>query len=91
MAEPWERAVSQLLWRSVFTRRQHAGVLGLFGRSSQSGASHEIDGVGQGPEIAAWIESKARTNLNKSDVAVFHLKCFDFLPESRLPVSRSDR
>ena len=24
------------------------------------------------------IESKIRTNLNKSDVAVFHLKCFDF-------------
>ena len=73
----WERAVSQLLWRPVFTRRQHAGVLGLFGQGSQSGASHEIDGVGQGPRIAAWIESKARTKLNKSDIAVFHLKCFD--------------
>ena len=73
----WERTVSQLLWRSVFTRRQHAGALGLFGQGSQSGAHHEIDGVGQGPEIAAWIESKARTRLNKSDVAVFHLKCFD--------------
>ena len=73
----WERAVSQLLWRPGFTRRQHAGVLGLFGRGSQSGARHEIDGAGQGPEIGAWIESKARTTLNKSDVAVFHLKCFD--------------
>ena len=55
----WERAVSQLLWRPGFTRRQHAGVLGLFGRGSQSGARHEIDGAGQGPEIGALIESKA--------------------------------
>ena len=73
----WERAVSQLLWRPGFARRQHAGTLGLFGRGSQSGARHEIDGVGQGTEIGVWIESKARTALNKSDVAVFHLKCFD--------------
>lgn len=73
----WERAVSQLLWRPGFTRRQHPGVLGLFGRGSLSGARHEIDGAGQGPEVGAWIESKARTTLNKSDVAVFHLKCFD--------------
>ena len=49
----------------------------MFGRSSQSGASHEIDGVGQGPDIGVWIESKARTALDKSDVSVFNLKCFD--------------
>ena len=73
----WERAVSGLLWRPDFTRRQHAGVLGLFGRGSQSGARHEIDGAGQGFEIGAWIESKARNELSKSDVAVFNLKCFD--------------
>ena len=73
----WERTVSQLLWRSAFTRRQHAGALGLFGQGSQSGAHHEIDGIGQGPGITALIESKARSQLNKSDVAVFHLKCFD--------------
>ena len=73
----WQRAVSQLLWRPGFTRRQHAGVLGLFGRGSRSGARHEIDGVGQGPEIGAWIESKASITLDKSDVAVFHVKCFD--------------
>ena len=73
----WERAVSQLLLRSAFPRRQHAGVLGLFGQGSQSGADHEIDGAGQGLRITALIESKARTKLNKSDVAVFHLKCFD--------------
>ena len=73
----WERTVSQLLWRPELPRRQHAGVVGLFGQGSQSGARHEIDGVGQGFEIGAWIESKARTTLDKSDVAVFHLKCFD--------------
>ena len=78
----WERTVSQLLYRSVFTRRQHAGSLGLFGQDSQSGARHEIDGVGQGPVVTALIESKARTKLNKSDVAVFHLKCFDFYRKS---------
>ena len=74
----WERAVSQLLWRPGLTRRQHPGVLGLFGQGSQSGARHEIDGAGQGVEIGVWIESKARTSLDKSDVAVFDLKCFDF-------------
>ena len=78
----WERAVSQLLWRPGFSRRQHAGSLGLFGRGSRSGARHEIDGVGQGSEIGAWIESKARNTLDKSDVAVFYVKCFDFYREA---------
>ena len=78
----WERAVSQLLWRPGFTRRQHAGVLGLFGRGSRSGARHEIDGVAQGPEVGAWIESKARMTLDKSDVAVFSVKCFDLYREA---------
>lgn len=74
----WERTVSQLLWRPSLSKRQHAGVLGLFGKGSKSGAHHEIDGAGQGAEIGIWIESKARTTLNKSDVSVFNLKCFDF-------------
>lgn len=78
----WQRAVSQLLWRPGFTRRQHAGVLGLFGRGSRSGARHEIDGVGQGPEVGALIESKARVTLDKSDVAVFHVKCLDLYREA---------
>ncbi len=78
----WEGVVSELLWRPSFTRRQHAGVLGLFGQGSRSGARHEIDGVGQGPDVAAWIESKARMTLDKSDVAVFHLKCFDLYREA---------
>ena len=78
----WERTVSQLLWRPGFSRRQHAGVLGLFGQGSKSGARHEIDGVGQGTEIGAWLESKARITLDKSDVAVFHLKCFDLYREA---------
>ena len=77
----WQRAVSQLLWRPGFARRQHSGVLGLFGRGSRSGARHEIDGAGQGPEIGAWIESKARIRLDKSDVAVFYIKCFDLYRE----------
>ena len=74
----WERVVSQLLWRPGFIRRQHAGVLGLFGRDSHSGTPHEIDGAGQGYGGTVLIESKARATLDKSDVAVFHLKCFDF-------------
>ena len=88
----WERSVSQLLVRPGFSRRQHAGVLGLFGRGSRSGARHEIDGVGQGPEIGAWIESKARTTINKSDVAVFHIKCFDLYREvaSEFPEQTSE-
>lgn len=73
----WEKAVSGLLWRPGFSRRQHAGMLGLFGRGSASGARHELDGAGQGYEIAAWIEAKACTVLDKTHVAVFHVKCFD--------------
>ena len=71
-----------MLWRPDFTRRQHAGNLGLFGRGSRSGARHELDGAGQGPEIDVWIESKARSRLEKADVAVFHVKCFDFYREA---------
>lgn len=77
----WEQTVSQLLWRPGFSRRQHAGVTGLFGHGSKSGAPHEIDGVGQGNEVAIWVESKSRSALNKSDIAVFHLKCFDLYRE----------
>ena len=36
----------------------------------------------KGPDIGAWIESKARATLDKSDVAVFHLKCFDLYREA---------
>ena len=74
----WERTVSQFLWRPDFPRRQHAGVPGLFSQRSQSGTSHEIDGAGQGPECMVLIESKSRNTLDKSDIATFHLKCFDF-------------
>lgn len=38
--------------------------------------------MGQGPEIGAWIESKARNALDKSDVAVFYVKCFDLYREA---------
>ena len=74
----WERAVAGLLWRPGLIRRQHAGMLGLFGRGSASGAQHELDGAGQGHEIGAWLEAKACSVLDKSHVAVFHVKCFDF-------------
>lgn len=73
----WERAVSQQLWRPGLRRRQHAGMLGVFGRGSASGAKHELDGVGQGHELAIWIESKACSALDKSYAATFHVKCFD--------------
>ncbi|MEK6273165.1 MAG: hypothetical protein AABM42_11040 [Actinomycetota bacterium] len=69
--------MSELLWRPGLHRRQHAGVLGLFGRASASGAPHELDGVGMGHELGVWLESKARAALEKSDVATFQLKCFD--------------
>lgn len=74
----WERAVSQLLWRPGLTRRQHAGTRGLFGGSAASGVAHELDGVGVGSGSGVWIESKARATLEKSDIAVFKLKCEDF-------------
>ena len=45
---------------------------------------HEIDGAGQGPGTVVLIESKARTNLNKSDVAVFQAKCLDFYQQALL-------
>lgn len=73
----WERAVSGLLFRPGLGRRQHAGTLGLFGAGSASSAAHEIDGAGAGADIATWIEAKARGRLEKADVAVFDLKCFD--------------
>ncbi len=74
----WERAASQLLWRPGFVRRQHAGIIGLFGRGSRSGARHELDGAAQGNGLGVLIESKARAALDKSELAVFQLKCFDF-------------
>ena len=38
--------------------------------------------MGQGTEVCAWIESKARNTLDKSDVAVFYIKCFDLYREA---------
>lgn len=73
----WEKAVSGLMFRPGLARRQHAGTLGLFGGSSASGAAHELDGAGVGCEVGVWIEAKARRRLDKADVAVFDLKCFD--------------
>ena len=74
----WERAASQLLWRPGLDRHQHAGVLGLFGHGPRSGARHEIDGAAQGQGLGILIECKAHAALDKSELAVFQLKCFDF-------------
>jgi len=73
----WELAVSRGLWMPEIDRRQHAGTLGLFGCTGRSGASHEFDGVGHGPELGIWIEAKARAELDKSHVAVFSFKALD--------------
>lgn len=73
----WEQAVSSLLWRPEFTRRQHAGTLGLFGAGSASGIDHELDGAGHGAATGVWIEAKARAVLGKADVALFDFKCRD--------------
>lgn len=78
----WEQAVSSLHWRPGVNRRQHAGTVGLFGRGTVSGANHEIDGAGHGPAVGIWIEAKARVALEKSDVAVFDLKCFDLYADA---------
>lgn len=73
----WEQAVGSLLWRPGIHRRQHAGTIGLFGAGSASGAGHEIDGAGHGPSTGIWVEAKARSTVDKTDVAVFDMKCAD--------------
>lgn len=78
----WERAASGILIRPELGRRQHAGTLGLFGRGSASGTQHELDGAGQGQDVAVWLECKARRALDKSDVAVFAFKCLDLYREA---------
>jgi hypothetical protein len=73
----WEQAVSRGMWIPGLNRRQHAGTLGLFGRSGHSGAHHELDGAAHGSDSAIWLEAKARRELHKADVAVFAFKCLD--------------
>ncbi len=77
----WERAVTRGLWMPEISRRQHAGSLGLFGRSGRSGANHELDGAGHGADLGIWIEAKART-VEKADVAVFAFKTLDLYREA---------
>jgi hypothetical protein len=86
----WEQAVNGLLWRPGLNRRQYAGTIGLFGRGSASGASHEIDGAGHGPALGIWVEAKACRSIGKADVAMFRLKCEDlYLNEVRFEPART--
>ena len=78
----WEQAVARGLWMPEISRRQHAGTLGLFGCTGRSGANHELDGAGHGPELGIWIEAKARAVLKKADVAVFAFKALDLYREA---------
>jgi len=73
----WEQAVGSLLWRPGLNRRQHAGTFGLFGRGSASGSNHEIDAAGLGPTAGVWVEAKSKATVDRSDVALFRLKCDD--------------
>jgi hypothetical protein len=86
----WEQEVSSLLWRPGFNRRQHAGTLGLFGRGSASGAGHEIDGAGHGPDSGIWVEAKAGASIGNADVALFRFKCDDlYMANVRLDPTRT--
>lgn len=87
----WEQAVASLLWRPGISRRQYAGTIGLFGSGSASGARHEIDGAGHGPTTGIWVEAKARTTLDKSDIATFDMKCFDLYTSAAKQHPRATR
>ncbi len=77
LGREWERAVSSMLWRPGWPRRQHAGTLDLFGLQPASGAEHELDGAAIGLQGGVWLEAKASSGVTKADVAVFDLKCRD--------------
>lgn len=75
----WERAVTSLLYRPGFTRRQGPGNLSLFGKSTASGVSHEIDGAADNWRGSIIVECKAVAGgISKSDAAVFHFKVMDY-------------
>ncbi len=75
----WERAVSGLLHRPGFSRRQGPGCASLFGSASASGVPHELDGAADGWLGSIMIECKTlAVGITKADVALFHYKVFDF-------------
>jgi hypothetical protein len=87
----WERTVSDSLRHPGIHRRQHAGFTHLFDQRSTSGCRHELDGAADGWAGRVVVEAKARADgLRKDDVALFHLKTFDYYTRA-LPGASSDR
>ena len=46
-------------------------------KAHSPGPATRSTALARGQTLTTLIESKARTNLNKSDVAIFYYKCFD--------------
>ncbi len=87
----WERAAGTLLYRPGLTRRQHAGLIGLFGAAPHSGTAHELDGAAGGWQGCVLIECKALGGgVSKGDIAAFHMKTFDYYC-GQLDVAAGDR
>jgi hypothetical protein len=87
----WERAISGLLYRPGFTRRQGPGSLTLFGSPSASGVNHEIDGAADGWRGTVIVESKAiGGGISKGDVALFHYKVMDFY-QKKVPIAATEK
>ena len=85
----WERNVAGLLYRPGLTRRQGPGSLSLFGGSSLSGVSHEIDGAASCRDGSAIVECKATgSGITKGDAAIFHFKVMDFYKRNIAGASR---
>jgi hypothetical protein len=75
----WERAVGILLHRPGLSRHQNAGLTTLFGAPPLSGSAHELDAAASGWRGCLLLECKALSGgVSKGDVAIFHLKTFDF-------------
>jgi hypothetical protein len=75
----WERAITGLLYRPGFSRRQGPGSLSLFSLPSSSGARHEIDGAANSRRGSIILECKATAGgITKADAALFHFKVTDF-------------
>jgi hypothetical protein len=85
----WERTVAGLMHRPGFTRRQGPGSLTLFGSTSASGVSHEIDGAADSRRGSLIVECKATADgISKADAALFHSKVMDFYQRKVITTSR---